>query len=128
MRRVLSILLFVATLLPLLLPMLSSTATAETDVPVCCRRGGRHHCMMNGQPGMAAPAGQVMVRALCAACPYPQRSLAVGHQPGANHTTAGACIAVVDVPMPLATQVECLRRISFDRSRQKRGPPPSLIS
>ena len=122
MRRLLSLCLFVATLLPLLTPMLSAEAVAEVGVAACCRRGGAHHCM----GGMvAAPSdGAARLRGPREICPYQQRGLvAAGHHGLVGSALAAARVqGVLHAPGTLA-QVECMRRIWFDRSRQKRGPP-----
>jgi hypothetical protein len=125
MRRLLSICLFAAVLLPSLAPLLSMGAAAETTLPACCRRDGKHHCMGNMAVAAAAD-GQTRVQAPREICPYQQRALVVAHQQ----------LSVAAVPVETAAirlrqpstpaQAECLRRISFDRSRQKRGPPTLL--
>jgi hypothetical protein len=127
MRRLLSILLFWATLFPMVAPALTIGAVGQSLLPACCRRAGQHHCAMSSEERallmgegakdairMGAPPEQ---------CPYSQRSLAAAHlqtfTPGAAATHAEFLLH-----QPSATaQAECLRRISFDRSRQKRGPP-----
>jgi hypothetical protein len=129
-RRLLSILLFWATLFPLVAPALSTGALGQSTLPACCRRGGAHHCAMSpafrallqkqldGTTRVAAPPEQ---------CPYRQSSLAAAH-PQTPTPGASATYATVSLHQPSpAAQAECLRRISFDRSRQKRGPP-SLLS
>jgi len=131
LRRLLSILLFGATLLPLIAPMLSTGAMAESMLPACCRRDGKHHCMMSA----AARAiilgetndGAVSVGTPPEQCPYRQRSLVAVHlQVFTPAATATHSAFLLHAPSA-AAQAECLRRISFDRSRQKRGPP-SLLS
>jgi hypothetical protein len=126
MRRLLSICLFAAILLPLLAPLLSLGATAETTLPACCRRGGKHHCMMATMAATKPADGQKRFQVPREICPYQQRALAVAH-----HEISVAAVPVDTALIrlhPLATpaQAECLRRISFDRSRQKRGPPVDL--
>jgi hypothetical protein len=125
MRRLLSICLFAAILLPILAPLLSMGAMAETVRPACCRRDGKHHCM--GDMATTLPAdGQSRARAPREVCPYQQRALvAAHHEPS---PVPGALEVTVTLPQePSApSQAECLRRISFDRSRQKRGPPTLL--
>jgi hypothetical protein len=133
MRRLLSILLFAATLFPLVAPILSTGAMAESTLPACCRRGGKHQCGM-------VPAERVMQMGAQAngasdsprftapieKCPYSPRSLALVHlqvfAPGAAATQVASLLQQPSA----AAQAECLRRISFDRSRQKRGPPTLL--
>jgi hypothetical protein len=126
MRRLYSILLFAAILLPLIAPLLSSGAAAQSGVPACCRRDGKHHCM--GGMTMATYASQEQgFHAPRMACPYQQRAVnATHHELSALTFTPDTHITRLQSPTALA-QVECLRRIAFDRGRQKRGPP-SLLS
>ena len=134
LRRLLSILLFGAILLPQIAPMLSIGAMAQSALPACCRRGGKHQCAMSvaerarimGEQDDAVPK-PVRFNTPLERCPYRQRSLVAAHlhvftpASAAKHTTF-----LLRAPSASA-QAECLRRISFDRSRQKRGPP-SLLS
>ena len=129
-RRLLSILLFWATLFPLIAPALSTGAMGQSTLPACCRRGGAHHCAMSaafrallqkqldGTTRIAAPPEK---------CPYRPSSLAAAHPQTPTLSSSATYVAfALHEPSP-AAQAECLRRISFDRSRQKRGPP-SLVS
>jgi len=131
LRRLLSILLFGATLLPMIAPMISTGATAESMLPACCRRDGKHHCMMSAA-ARAIMLGETNDEAMRAGtppeqCPYRQRSLVAVHlQVFTPAATATRSAFLLRAPSA-AAQAECLRRISFDRSRQKRGPP-SLLS
>jgi hypothetical protein len=134
LRRLLSILLFGATLLPLIAPMLSTGAMAQSTLPACCRRGGKHHCSMSAEQ-RALMMGQqkdgaskaVRVTAPLEECPYRQHSLVAVHlHVFTSGATATHSVCMLQEPSA-AAQAECLRRISFDRSRQKRGPP-SLLS
>lgn len=60
-------------------------------------------------------------------CPYRQCSLVAAHlQVFTTSATVTHAAFLLHAPS-VAAQAECLRRISFDRSRQKRGPP-SLLS
>jgi hypothetical protein len=124
MRRLLSICLFAAILLPLVAPLLSMGAAAETMLPACCRRDGKHQCMGN-MAAMAAD-GQKRFQAPREVCPYQERGLVVAH-----HEVLAIAVSIDTVMVGLheparAAQAECKRRISFDRSRQKRGPPVVL--
>ena len=124
LQRLLSIVLFAATVLPAAAPMLLAGSMAASSVPMCCRRNGAHHC--DGMMAMAqALSDQTMARAPQMRCPFQQRALGAVHLPSftvvaASTETAG----LLREPAP-AAQAECLRRIAFDRSRQKRGPPSS---
>jgi hypothetical protein len=128
-RRLLSILLFWATLFPSFAPALTTGALAQSTLPACCRRGGQHHCEMSPEVRallMHEDNGSVRIGAKPEQCPYRQRSLTATHlqtlTPGTGPTQAAFSL---HEPSP-AAQAECLRRISFDRSRQKRGPPTLL--
>ena len=129
-RRLLSILLFWATLFPMVAPALTTGAMGQSTLPACCRRGGKHHCMMSpevrallmGESNAALRFGTPPEQ-----CPYRQHSLAAVHLPVFTPGAAATPAAFLLHEPSAATQAECLRRISFDRSRQKRGPP-SLLS
>lgn len=127
MQRLLSLCLFAATLLPLLTPLLAVGAAAQSGVPACCRRGGRHHCMLMGGDATVSEDGQHHVRAPREVCPYQQRALAAGHHERVATSAPPTSMMVALYEPDALAQVECLWRISFDRSRQKRGPP-SLLS
>ncbi len=131
LRRLLSILLFGATLLPMIAPMLSTGAMAESTLPACCRRDGKHHCMMSAaaRASMLGETndGAVRVGTPPEQCPYRQHALVAAHlQVFTPAATATHSAFLLHAPSA-AAQAECLRRISFDRSRQKRGPH-SLLS
>ena len=128
-RRLLSILLFWATLFPSFASALTTGAMGQSMLPACCRRAGRHHCEMSSEARallLRESDGSTRINAQPEQCPYRQRSLAATHlqtlTPGAGPTQAAFSL---HHPSPIA-QAECLRRISFDRSRQKRGPPSFL--
>ncbi|WP_158785545.1 hypothetical protein [Granulicella sp. L46] len=128
-RRLLSILLFWATLFPSFAPALTTGAMGQSTLPACCRRGAQHHCEMSPEARallLHEPDGSTRINAKPQQCPYRQRSLGATHLQtltlGAAPTQAAFSL---HEPSP-AAQTECLRRISFDRSRQKRGPPSVL--
>ncbi len=128
-RRLLSILLFWATLFPLIAPALSSGAMGQSTLPACCRRGGKHHCMMS--PEMRAlmlgeQDGSTRVGTPPEQCPYRQHSLAASHLQVFTSRAAATHPAFLLRQPSVAKQAECLRRIAFDRSHQKRGPPTLL--
>ncbi len=129
-RRLLSILLFWATLFPSFASALTSGAMGQSTLPACCRHGAQHHCDMSPEVRallLNESNGSTRINAKPEQCPYRQRSLAASHlqtlTPAAGPTQAAFFLHELSP----AAQAECLRRISFDRSRQKRGPP-SLLS
>lgn len=130
MRRLLSILLFWATLFPMVAPALTAGAMGQSTLPACCRRGGKHDCMMSPEARafmMRELEGAVRFGTPPEKCPYRQQAVVAAHlqvyTPGAVATHSAFLLREPSV----IAQAECLRRISFDRSRQKRGPP-SLLS
>jgi hypothetical protein len=128
LRRLLSILLFAATLLPLAAPLLSMGASAEMSLPACCRRDGKHHCAMSTDEramlmGDEGASKTLRVSAVCSMYPHGQSSVAAVHLSGFVPETRGLQTRGAVRGPSAVLQAECLRRISFDRSRQKRGPP-----
>lgn len=126
-RRLLSIVLFAATVLPAVAPVLLAGSVAASSLPMCCRRNGAHHCA-----GMMAMAqltrDETMARAPQMKCPFQQRSLGAVHLSGyAMVASAVETSGVLRAPSA-AAQAECLWRIAFDRARQKRGPPSIQLS
>jgi hypothetical protein len=109
----LAISLLMLFMLPFAMPLYGATAE-QASVPVCCRRSGTHHCMM---------ASHSSNRVIGQKCPYhifPPATMVV---PTFAPSTAASVFAGV-VRHPVVTpQVEARQRVSFDRSRQKRGPP-----
>ncbi len=130
-RRLLSILLFWATLFPSIAPSLTTGAMGQSTLPACCRRGGQHHCEMSPEVRallLHEDDGSTRINAQPQQCPYRQHSLGASHL---QTLAAGAAAthAAFSLHEPsAAAQAECLRRISFDRSRQKRGPPSFFLA
>jgi hypothetical protein len=128
-RRLLSILLFWATLFPLIAPALTTGALEQSTLPACCRRAGKHHCEMSPEVRallLHEDNGSTRIGAKPEQCPYRQRSLAATHLQTVASGAATTPAAFALHEPSRAAQAECLRRISFDRSRQKRGPPSLL--
>lgn len=128
LRRLLTLVLFAASMLPSAAPMLLAGAPAAAALPMCCRRGGVHHCAgMMGEGMMAvAMSNSPTWRSPRMLCPYSQRSTGAVQQV-AYLTVPQMSPKAGALQMPaLAARAACLRRISFDRTRQKRGPPVLL--
>jgi len=130
MRKLLSILLFAAMLLPEASAMLLSGAPSDAGLPACCRRNGKHHCAMSAEQRakMTQMTSEKRFGAPLEKCPMQQKALAaVHHEQSVVGATGVTTVALLQEPSA-AAQAECLRRISFDRSRQKRGPPATQLS
>jgi hypothetical protein len=119
MRRMLAILLMAVFGFPLISPALFAS-DAESNLPACCRRGGKHHCAMmasesESQSGPLLQAGRCSFFATASATPG---SPAVSLLPVSQAIFAG----LLSHPASCA-QTEALCRISYSRAGQKRGPP-----
>ncbi|MFY9938678.1 MAG: hypothetical protein WAK33_17485 [Silvibacterium sp.] len=121
MRRALAISLMLLFCLPLVLPLFRP-GMAEATLPACCRRGGRHQCAV---PTEGATQGSD-VRVVSDKCPYAPATAAVLLLPSFTPSTAASIFAGVTRHPAVSPQTETQLRISFDRTRQKRGPPALL--
>jgi hypothetical protein len=123
LRKLLAIVLLALFGLPFATPLLAITATSEANLPACCRRDGRHHCM-----AMMAEAASAtrMVRAPRGQCPYCPAQAVAPHLPHFGPATSQAAFASIASHPAVHAQTESQSRISLGRARQKRGPPTSL--
>ncbi len=112
MRRLAASLLLVLLLAGLALPMLLAR---ESGVPACCRRSGKHHCLMLPQ--------EDGFRAVAANCPHRRFTALTSHS-----TTFGAAATALSVSL------DCKNSVAFEPpdvalhvagNAQKRGPPLS---
>lgn len=122
MRRLLAISLLLLFSLPLVSPLLGESV-GEASLPACCRRNGKHHCEMMG---MGASTSRTGAGAIREKCPYTPAAPAVLLLPSFTPSTAAAIFAGIASHPAIAPQAEAQLRISFDRARQKRGPPALL--
>ena len=114
--------------LPVAFPLFALTPRSESNLTACCRRNGKHHCVMSmaernrlfsDKSGFSAPLEK---------CPYcPAAILSIHHfadfvPPSGQVTYAG----LVSHPARVV-QAECKRPISRDRAHGKRGPPASSL-
>jgi hypothetical protein len=128
LRKVLAIALLAIFGMPLFAPLVASAAPGEANLPACCRRNGKHHCSMNmrGDSFLAdqAPAWHAPLEH----CPYYPAQTTTSPSNTFAMTAAPAIFAELVSHPALHAQTESKRRISRDRTRQKRGPPPLLQS
>ena len=68
----------------------------------------------------------VQISAPAERCPYRPQAIAVAHPNPLAHPSATADLVPLTTHPAGIAQTESLRRISQDRSRQKRGPPTIL--
>jgi hypothetical protein len=124
-RRLLSISLLLLLTLPLVSPLFASSA-ADANVPACCRRDGKHHCLMMMDMmarGSASDATQTKSATVQESCPYTLvASVAINlpFVPDEVRTAISASTLSTDTdPIPTGFA----REVTLDRSHQKRGPP-----
>lgn len=113
----LAIPLLILFMLPFALPFLGASAEAAS-VPACCRRNGKHHCMMKLDATRRSSTSIVGEP-----CPYSSQQPAILVPPSFAPSTSASVFAGITRHPAAAPQAEAQQRISFDRSRQKRGPP-----
>lgn len=132
LRRLVSILMAAVLGLTFVAPLLAAYGGgADGLLPACCRRLGAHHCAMNMDMAkkLTAAAGDSpawTTTSKCCPC-YPAAAT-----PGHYHETLAsaptqALYADIASYGLRPVQTEARRRISHDRSRQKRGPPAELL-
>jgi hypothetical protein len=117
MRRALSILL-----LSLFAWMQAAPAFAldsQSGLPACCRRDGHHHCAT----GMADTSVSRTFATIAPKCPASPQATAATSPISFTPATAQNISTPVFVHPASAPQTEAHYRVSFARSRQKRGPP-----
>lgn len=122
MRRIVSIALLAVFSWQFAAPAFSPDA--EANLPLCCRRHGKHHCMMSRMARQES--GQLAFTTVTERCPYGPASVTAAHtsayQPRADssfHTGSGNQSVVAPPTAPVA-------RNTFLRGRHKRGPPSLL--
>ena len=121
MRRWLTIPMLLLFLLPFVSGFFGA-GEADASLPMCCRKDGKHHCGMFGE--QSSPNDKVSV--IGEKCPYSPAALNIIVLPSFAPSTAAAIFAEVAQHASIAPQTDARRRISYDRSRQKRGPPSLL--
>ncbi len=123
MRKLLSILLLAIFALPLLSPLLALGTDSEAGVPICCRRNGAHHCLMNMGGNGVQSSDHAHLSAPVAQCPYRPGIVPSPHLNLLSPMTSAAIFAALVSHPSGSPQTASRRRIARDRSRLKRGPP-----
>jgi len=90
---------------------------ADSNLPACCRRAGRHGCAMQAQ----SSSGPAVRAPRCASFPGAQTI------PSSSKTALLPNLRTIAQGVPVqaspAQQAESLRHVAFDLTGQKRGPP-----
>lgn len=122
MRRALAVFLLLGFSFPLIAPLFTS-GPDESALPACCRRNGRHHCMMAAMMENALSRSRVVTEK-CPYAPFANVALMLPH--AFRRHAAPMILGVVAAPAAAIREAEAGYRVSFDRARQKRGPPRLL--
>ncbi len=117
MRRLLAIALTLLLGLSPLAPALAQSG--QRTVMLCCRKGNTHDC--TGAATRTSPT----VRAHCPMLP---ETLSAAHGNGWGAPTNQSDDEHDEVSTLLGLRLEAGYRVSFDRSRYKRGPPANNLS
>jgi hypothetical protein len=126
-RRLLSITLLLVFSFPLISPLFALGATAEANLPICCRRNGAHHCMQSAEQLAALERG-VHFAAIHPRCPmFPTAAATPDHAPLALDRASLFFAGVLSHPAQFR-QVEAWARVALAGARHKRGPPAVRLS
>jgi hypothetical protein len=123
MRRVLASFLLAVFSFPLFAPAIF--VDAESNLPECCRRNGKHHCAM--MMDEAASTTGVSFRSVQPRCPlYPAAPAAPASDYVAVLKSSGAIFGAIVSHPSIQLRTEAGYRVYFSRSTHKRGPPVVL--
>lgn len=112
---------------PAVAPLFAGTAESEARLPACCRKNGKHHCMMGAEGSSQLAQAGLYLTAPAEKCPYyPKAIKALRSDPYKVPTAEAVFASLMGHPAGTA-QTDAKRRISRDRSRLKRGPPTSFL-
>jgi hypothetical protein len=126
-RRLLSILLLAVFGLPVVSPLFALSATEVTRLPACCRRDGKHHCVASAAERSNSMLRETQFGGPSEKCPCCPLAVAAKHNELLALPIADAVFASLGGHPSGVAQTESMRRISRDRSRQKRGPPVAFF-
>jgi len=122
MRRTLAMLLMALFSFSLISPVVLAS-DPESNLPACCRRGGKHHCAMMAMQS-ESPSGPSVQTGGCPLFPSPG-AIPAGPAvslPGFFQAIFTGLLSYSDF-LP-STKTLCLS--SYSRAGQKRGPPASI--
>lgn len=127
MRRASAISLLAAIGYALIVPLAFSDPDA--NLPACCRRNGAHHCAMSSVTTTIDEVSTPAFQAILQKCPaFPVSTAARAAGAAASPERSLAIFAGLISHPSIQPQTEARYRVSFSRSRQKRGPPDSLLN
>jgi len=104
-----------------ILPLFVSNPSS--NLPACCRKNGKHHCAERSMHSLSSEAAASIVGPKCSLFPHTDQA---AHIQGYTPSESIAIFAGLLSHPAVSAQTEAGYRISFHRSRQKRGPPVFL--
>jgi hypothetical protein len=128
LRKFLAIALLAVFGLPLVSPLLAMTARSEANVPACCRKNGKHHCMMSAVEHNRLNPGKPAFTAPLEKCPYaPAAILSTQHPTKLASRSWQMFYAKFGTGRAGMGPAIPQRRLARDKAHGKRGPPLSSI-
>ncbi|HXR77505.1 MAG TPA: hypothetical protein VN737_16105 [Bryobacteraceae bacterium] len=104
-----------------ILPLFASDS--NSPLPACCRKAGKHHC---AQQSMHSPSPDRAASVVAQKCPLFPHNTTPAHVESYTPSDSLTLFAGLLSHPAISAQAEAGYRISFHRSRQKRGPPTFL--
>lgn len=98
-------------------------ASAEDDLPACCRRDGKHRCAMRSSSATLSEAVLRAPQSRCPQCPNGSQSFAASKLDAAAPVLLTQAAELVSTLRDPAAEAQTAYRISDIRTAQKRGPP-----
>ncbi len=127
LRKFLSILLLAVFGLTVAAPLFALGNDAGTALPACCRKNGKHHCLGNMAERASGTSQGTHIDKPEQKCPFYPAANTASHLNLLAPGVSSASLASLMSDPAGVVQTESKRRISCDRSRQKRGPPSSIL-
>jgi hypothetical protein len=125
-RRLLSLVLLAVFGLPLILPALALAQGPNSNLPMCCRRNGVHHCAM-AMRSRAADSPGTRLSSIPQHCPaYPALVTPLRHVDLAG-PAASADVAESVSQTAVLQRAAAFTPLALDFGRHKRGPPSPLL-
>lgn len=128
LQKLLAITLLALLVQPFVQLHLAWNTTSVANLPACCRRNGKHHCVRSAAESRRLSSHAPQFQAPDEKCPYREAMIAqVIHGKKLLPSAGQAIFAGLASHTAIAAQTESKLRISYNRSRQKRGPPALFL-
>jgi hypothetical protein len=123
MRRVMASLVAVLFGWLLILPVFA--ASNQSNLPLCCRKNGKHHCAMGS---IQSPGSESAIATLGQKCPYLPHAIAAAHSESYAPANVPFSLSGLIGHSAALPRTEAGYHVSFHRSTTDRGPPLSSLS